>query len=632
MTTPTPTAPKPDDAAHQLYRDLQHGLAVGWNTWDVRSVLSHVRLPDGLMIRLGVKDYASGSYLAEALVGRHGNDVESVKPGLRSIDGAYTELELTWKTHRLRVESIAHNDAGADGLLIRVTPLSSTTVRRPALVVSACFAWNKPGSVSLLDGVMLCDSPDRTKTVVQVAGNVTPDRNVPVHGPYLTIEIGDAPILISTTTLPSIDEAGQRFDAARDAVRQQLGTGDLSDIRGAIQTCMAWDTIYDPDGQRVISPVSRVWSSAQGGWVLFCWDTYFAALLASAVGQRDLAYANLVEITRHATPQGFVPNTSNAHGFVSRDRSQPPVGAMTLLELFQTWGDCWIVELLIEPLMKWNRWWHAHRRNGDCLSWGSDPYTPVVGNEWETPANGVGQRFGGALESGLDNSPMYDDVPLNAQRHTLELQDVGLTSLYLADCASLIELATAIDRPDLVTELRARVAIYQRGLAGLWSDALGVFANRRTDTGEFSPRVSPTNFYVLLTGVATPDQMHRMLAGYLDAPTKLGGEWVIPSICRDDPAYAEQHYWRGRIWAPLNYLVWLGLCRAGETDRARILSEKSAALLLKEWRSHGHVHENYHADTGTGCGYQWSDAFYHWGCLLGLPAINTTPESTDATR
>lgn len=56
--------------------------------------------------------------------------------------------------------------------------------------------------------------------------------------------------------------------------------------------------------------------------------------------------------------------------------------------------------------------------------------------------------------------------------------------------------------------------------------------------------------------------------------------------------------WRGLGTA----LVYLGLRRAGLKDETRTLAEKSAALLLKEWRSHGHIHENYHADTGMDCG------------------------------
>jgi len=43
--------------------------------------------------------------------------------------------------------------------------------------------------------------------------------------------------------------------------------------------------------------------------------------------------------------------------------------------------------------------------------------------------------------------------------------------------------------------------------------------------------------------------------------------------------------------------------------------------LLKEWLSHGHVHENYNADTGEGCDVASSDRFYHWGGLLGMIAL-----------
>ena len=71
----------------------------------------------------------------------------------------------------------------------------------------------------------------------------------------------------------------------------------------------------------------------------------------------------------------------------------------------------------------------------------------------------------------------------------------------------------------------------------------------------------------------------------------------------------------------MNWLVYLGLCRYDLADARQALVEKSKALLLKEWREHGHVHENYCGDTGDGCNVARSDAFYHWGGLLGLIAL-----------
>ena len=36
------------------YQALQDSLAQGWNTWNTRSVLSHVLLPEGIALNLGL--------------------------------------------------------------------------------------------------------------------------------------------------------------------------------------------------------------------------------------------------------------------------------------------------------------------------------------------------------------------------------------------------------------------------------------------------------------------------------------------------------------------------------------------------------------------------------------------------
>ena len=80
--------------------------------------------------------------------------------------------------------------------------------------------------------------------------------------------------------------------------------GKNGPILDAIETTIGWDTIYEPEKQRVISPVSRVWSVGWGGYVLFDWDTFFAATLAG-IGSKDLAYANALEILREETAAGL---------------------------------------------------------------------------------------------------------------------------------------------------------------------------------------------------------------------------------------------------------------------------------------------------------------------------------------
>jgi glycogen debranching enzyme len=109
-----------------------------------------------------------------------------------------------------------------------------------------------------------------------------------------------------------------------------------------------------------------------------------------------------------------------------------------------------------------------------------------------------------------------------------------------------------------------------------------------------------------------------MIHEHLLNPNEFWGEWVIPSIARSDPAFHDQDYWRGRIWGPMNYLVYLGLLNYDQPAVRKQLAQKSLALFNKEWTLNGHVHENYNAITGMGDDVSSSDRFYHWGALLGL--------------
>jgi neutral trehalase len=349
-----------------------------------------------------------------------------------------------------------------------------------------------------------------------------------------------------------------------------------------------------------------------GGYVIFDWDTFFAATMAG-VGDKDLAYADAIETLREETPQGFVPNYARAGGWKSFDRSEPPVGAITVLGLYQKFHDKWFVEEAFKPLMNWNRWWAEHRDIQGYLAWGSDGENQP-GN---LDDDSRGTRAGAILESGLDNSPMYDSTTYNSESHLLEFADVGLMSMYIEDCDALAELADAIEKPAEAKELRERSSGYRAKLGTLWDEQAGIFLNKDLHTGRSSMRLSPTNFYPMLAHAATPAQAKIMVDKHLLNPREFWGEWVIPSIARDDPAFNDQNYWRGRIWGPMNYLVYLGLRNYDNSAIRQEFAQKSYSLFLKEWSEKGHVHENYNAMTGTGDDVSSSDRFYHWGALLG---------------
>jgi putative isomerase len=319
------------------YAKVQERLARGWNTWDVHSVATQVLLPEGLAIHVGMKHNSSlngDAWLGDALIGRLDKEAEKVTPGSHAWNGSYTRADYEWKGHKWRVES-AHD---GEDLVMLVTPLQNKNALPPTVVFSVGYLWSRGGTVNgVIDDRWAAEHPygnyvpariDAKGRARSLSIYCTCDRsevgvaNSPTIGPYFASEL-NGPVGISTGKRRSIDEIraalGKRLDSYHDSVK---AAGANRPILDAIETTLGWDTIYEPEKGRVISPVSRVWSVGWGGYVLFDWDTFFAATMAS-IGDKNLAYANALETLCEETPQGFVPiMRGRGTGRVRIDRSR----------------------------------------------------------------------------------------------------------------------------------------------------------------------------------------------------------------------------------------------------------------------------------------------------------------------
>ena len=158
-------------------------------------------------------------------------------------------------------------------------------------------------------------------------------------------------------------------------------------------------------------------------------------------------------------------------------------------------------------------------------------------------------------------------------------------------------------------------------LEELWDEKCGLYLNRRTDTGAFEYRLSPFHFHALFSHRVSRERVKRMVEEHLLNPLEFWTPYPLPSIAKSDPSYMKQTYWQGRVWSPMNYLVFIALESAGEEKVCERLAEKSAQLILKEWKECGHIHENYDPETGEGCNNPRSDKFYHWGGLLAYLSL-----------
>ena len=220
----------------------------------------------------------------------------------------------------------------------------------------------------------------------------------------------------------------------------------------------------------------------------------------------------------------------------------------------------------------------------------------------------------------MDNSPLHDPVPFDGASGLLLAADVGLNSLAALDGGVLGQMARTLGQDAEADELESRVTAHKARIAEwLWDETRQVFANRLLDGGFVTP-LAPTSFYPLAAGIGSPEQQAALVERYLHPEDKFGGTFGLPSVTRDDPAYGDNVYWRGRIWGPLNFWAYQGLRRAGLDGEAAALAEKSLRLFAGGWQAR-ECGENYNAETGAIRDQPDTDGFYSWGALLPALAV-----------
>ena len=376
----------------------------------------------------------------------------------------------------------------------------------------------------------------------------------------------------------------------------------------AVRDVIAWNTVFDPVNRRPYTAVSRIWNL--GAFAVWYNDQTYHALMAGLF-DRELARVNLAAAMASATPQGnFACIVTSNDAWV--DRSQTPNGAFVLWLLYLRNRERSLLETCYEPLARNQRWWRALRdpTGAGLVSCG----TSDVGE-----ALYKGTAFGARNETGMDNSATHDEAEYDPTTRTLSTFDVGLNASLALDAEMLALIAAELGRLDEAEEFGRLAGETRRRISEeLWDESRGLFANRQRNGG-FVRSVGPTSFYPLACGAATPQQADRLLRHLAD-PATFGGRFVIPNAPRDDPAYRDNVYWRGRIWPNVNWFVWQGLRRYGFDPEAADLSQKSFALFEASWREERVAAENYNAETGSATDQVDADRFYGWSAMLPLMA------------
>jgi Trehalase len=318
--------------------------------------------------------------------------------------------------------------------------------------------------------------------------------------------------------------------------------------------------------------------------------------------------------------------------------TQPPVAATAVHELWKASDPQRYrpqLERLFPKVLAWHRWFAATRDPfGEGLALIVHPWESGRDNspEWDLPAQQIDISAVGPYErrdthhldasmrpTQLDYDRYYALVQFCrslgwnqkriAQESPFRMVDVGTTLILLRAHRDLLALAEILGQTDVATELQETIARTEKGISWLWNDEVGAYCSRDVISGRSSGKVTSASFLSFYAGVRHEMRDQRLLR-HLE---RIAGrvKYLVPSLDPDDAGFDSVRYWRGPVWAVINFLVGNGLTSAGQvTWGERIRSD--TRLLIEN----AGMYEYFCPLTGRGVGgddFSWTAAMWlHW--------------------
>lgn len=604
-----------------------------WNTWDSVYPGDMVHLPLGL--RVSFCAYAaSGNAFTRFPPGA------GVRLGPRTVDGACarldvshcgTDLRVTWSKPESRTVLGAWRATRFGEWGLRFWPVVALHVDgRDDIrwhdedgVVSAMIDGRHVAAVGAREPLLVTRHADLAALTAEYHAEgyfylASRDAN----GPLVALRYNLEEMPACRFAVAVGDSADQSAAAARSALASDdapkgpapdLQTGRGAGALDAVRDVIGWNGVWDPVNRRPYTLLSRHWVAQKfGGFGVWLDDVVYHGLMAGLFDDR-VAAENLGAVYAGATERGNLPCLLTGND-AWVDRSQPPIASFVVRMLHLRTGDRALLESAYPILLANHDWWWRERDgNGNgLLEYGTSP----VGRGLYR-----GTKLAAKDESMMDNSPVHDEASIVPETHTLDCEDVALNSLVALDGELLATIARELGDHETATRLAERSdALKARIRAELWDDSRGIFANRLW-SGRFVGSLAPTSFFPLIAGAADAQQTKRLIDDHLLNEREFWGEHVLPAVTRDDPAFGDNVYWRGRVWPPLNTLVYYGLRRHGLDDVAALLAERSHRTFAKGWDRDRHCGENFSAVSGEILDQPDTDPFYAWGALMAYLAV-----------
>jgi hypothetical protein len=384
------------------------------------------------------------------------------------------------------------------------------------------------------------------------------------------------------------------------------------------------------------------------------WDSAFVALGFDRF-DRNRAWTEIETLFRAQWADGFLPHIvfwKDDPGYfpgpsvwgtskdpVTSGITQPPVAATVVRKLWESAVQAGEtndyqqrVEALFPKLLSWHRWFAASRdpdSRGVVVA--MHPWETGRDNspEWDVPGevidvSNVGdyvRRDTSHLDSKMRPTKLeYDrylalvqfgratgwDHSRIAAENPFRVADVGMSMILLRANRDLAALADQLGKDGEADEIRGWVALAEQGIGWLWNEQKQAWCSRDVLTGRSSGFITSASFLSFYAGLSDSNRDAATRAHF----DRIAGtvDYMMPSLDPADPGFQMIRYWRGPVWAVVNYMIGMGLAETGDRERAEKVRQDTLELM----RRNG-FYEAYSPVDGTGSGgddFSWTAAIW----------------------
>ncbi|MGL5837529.1 MAG: MGH1-like glycoside hydrolase domain-containing protein [Sphingorhabdus sp.] len=206
-------------------------------------------------------------------------------------------------------------------------------------------------------------------------------------------------------------------------------------------------------------------------------------------------------------------------------------------------------------------------------------------------------QFGRAL--GWDHTRIARESPFR-------VADIGMSMILLRANRDLLAIAELLGYDAEAEELRTAIAASEAGIDWLWDTEKQIWASRDLLTGKFSGFVTSASFLSFYAGIADTEKDKATLAHIERIAAHM--RYLMPSLDPEDPGFQMIRYWRGPVWAVVNFMIATGLNERGHDRWAQRVREDTLTLIASTG-----FYEAFSPVDGTGSGgddFSWTAAIW----------------------